>query len=172
VQSQLLRRWRHEDGGFKASPGKGSETLSQKQNFNKRAGGVTQVVALVWHAVRPWVQSPIPPKKKSCICVENPAGWLTSWLWRDGMLQFESQNYLGLSLAPSHTFFFFLPYWGLNSGTMPWATLPALFGEGFFLDRVSQNYLPWLALNQDPPDLFLLSSLSTDMSHHPHYPLL
>jgi hypothetical protein len=77
VQSQLLRRWRHEDGGFKASPGKGSETLSQKQNFNKRAGGVTQVVALVWHAVRPWVQSPIPPKKKAVSVLKIlQADWL------------------------------------------------------------------------------------------------
>jgi hypothetical protein len=32
------------------------------------------------------------------------------------------------------------------------------FCEGFFRDRVSQNYVPKLALNCDPPDLCLLSS--------------
>jgi hypothetical protein len=32
---------------------------------------------------------------------------------------------------------YFLLYWGLNSGSTPWATSPALFCEGFFWDRVS-----------------------------------
>jgi hypothetical protein len=41
---------------FKASPGKVSKTLSQKQNENKRAGGLAQIVEYL-----PWVQSPIPP---------------------------------------------------------------------------------------------------------------
>jgi hypothetical protein len=41
---------------------------------------------------------------------------------------------------------------GLNSGPSPQATPPALFEIG------SQNYLPRLALNWDPPDLCLLSS--------------
>jgi hypothetical protein len=36
-------------------------------------------------------------------------------------------------------------YWGLNSGPIPWATLSALFCEGFFWDRVSQTICPgWL----------------------------
>jgi hypothetical protein len=55
--------------------------------------------------------------------------------------------------------FLFLQYWDLNSGPSPSATPPALFlGRFFFLNRVSQNYLPRLALNLDPPDLCLLSS--------------
>jgi hypothetical protein len=33
-----------------------------------------------------------------------------------------------------------------------------LFCEDFFRDRVSRNYLPGLALNCDPPILYLLSS--------------
>jgi hypothetical protein len=51
----------------------------------------------------------------------------------------------------------FFSVWDLNSGPSPWATLPALFCEGFFRDRVS-NYLPGLASKRDPPDLCLLSS--------------
>jgi hypothetical protein len=35
---------RQEDSEFEASPGKVRETLSQKQNKNRRAGGVTQDV--------------------------------------------------------------------------------------------------------------------------------
>jgi hypothetical protein len=35
---------RQEDHEFKASLGKGSENLSEKQNTNKRAGGVAQVL--------------------------------------------------------------------------------------------------------------------------------
>jgi hypothetical protein len=38
-----------------------------------------------------------------------------------------------------------LKYWGLNSGPTPWATLPALFCEGLFQNRVS-NYLPGISL--------------------------
>jgi hypothetical protein len=42
-------------------------------------------------------------------------------------------------------FFFFLPYWGLNLGSTPWATWPALFCDGFFQDRVSRTIcLGWL----------------------------
>jgi hypothetical protein len=44
-------------------------------------------------------------------------------------------------------FFFFLQYWGLNSGPTSLSTPPALFCEGFSQDRVWQNYLPELALN-------------------------
>jgi hypothetical protein len=37
-------------------------------------------------------------------------------------------------------FFFFWWYWGLNSGPALWATLPALFCDGFFFrDRVSRT---------------------------------
>jgi hypothetical protein len=35
-----------------------------------------------------------------------------------------------------------LLYWGLNSGTTPWATPPALFYDGSFWDRVSQTICP------------------------------
>jgi hypothetical protein len=34
---ELLQRWWQEDHEFKTSLGKGGETLSQKQNKNKRA---------------------------------------------------------------------------------------------------------------------------------------
>jgi hypothetical protein len=37
-------RQRQEDPGFKASTSKVSKTLSRKQNTNKRAGGVAQVL--------------------------------------------------------------------------------------------------------------------------------
>jgi hypothetical protein len=48
------------------------------------------------------------------------------------------------SMCP-HLTFFFLQYWSLNSGPIPWATSPALFCfilfcfvcDGFFPDRVS-----------------------------------
>jgi hypothetical protein len=35
-----------------------------------------------------------------------------------------------------YIFFFFFQYWGLNSGSTPWATPPVLFCDGFFQDRV------------------------------------
>jgi hypothetical protein len=54
--------------------------------------------------------------------------------------------------------FFFLQYWSSNSRPTPGATPPALLCEGFFQDRVSQNYLPGLTSNSNPPDLCLLSS--------------
>jgi hypothetical protein len=54
-------------------------------------------------------------------------------------------------------FFFFLQYWCLNSGPTSWATPPDLFLWKVFRDKVSQNYLPRLALNHDPPDLCLQS---------------
>jgi hypothetical protein len=42
-------------------------------------------------------------------------------------------------------FFFFLWYWGLNSGPTPWATPPALFLWTVFWDRVSKTIcLGWL----------------------------
>jgi hypothetical protein len=42
-------------------------------------------------------------------------------------------------------FIFFLWYWSLNSGPIPWATPPALFCEVFFQDKVSQTICPgWL----------------------------
>jgi hypothetical protein len=31
-------------------------------------------------------------------------------------------------------FFFFLQYWDLNAGPIPWATPPALFWDGFFFE--------------------------------------
>jgi hypothetical protein len=41
--------------------------------------------------------------------------------------------------------FFFLQYWGLNSGPSPWATLPALFLWRDFQDRVLRTlFLGWL----------------------------
>jgi hypothetical protein len=42
-ESQLLRRWRQEDGEFEASLGKVSKTLSQKQNANKKVKDMVQV---------------------------------------------------------------------------------------------------------------------------------
>jgi hypothetical protein len=42
-------------------------------------------------------------------------------------------------------FFFFLQYWDLNSGPMPWATPPAFFCDMFFWDRVLWTICPgWL----------------------------
>jgi hypothetical protein len=35
-------------------------------------------------------------------------------------------------LAVMLAFYFSFQYWGLNSGSTPWATLPALFCDGFF----------------------------------------
>jgi hypothetical protein len=42
---------RQEDGEFKASPGKVSKTRSQKQNTNKKTGGVVPVVELLHEAL-------------------------------------------------------------------------------------------------------------------------
>jgi hypothetical protein len=40
---------------------------------------------------------------------------------------------------------FFVWYWGLNSGSTPWTTPPALFCDCFFQDRVSWTIcLGWL----------------------------
>jgi hypothetical protein len=52
----------------------------------------------------------------------------------------------------------FLWYWGLNSRSTTWVTLPALFAKGSQKNRVLWNYLPRLTSNHDPPDLCLLSS--------------
>jgi hypothetical protein len=57
----------------------------------------------------------------------------------------------------------------LNSGSSPWATPPALFLWRVFWGRISQNYLPGLALNRNPPD-FSASWIAsiTGVSHqHP-----
>jgi hypothetical protein len=44
-------------------------------------------------------------------------------------------------------FFFFLQYWGLNSGPSPWATPPALFCDFFFFqDSVSRTICPGLSV--------------------------
>jgi hypothetical protein len=54
-------------------------------------------------------------------------------------------------------FYFFLRYWGLNSGPTPWTTLPAHFCEGFIQDRVSWTiFSGWLTT-----DLCLLISASS-----------
>jgi hypothetical protein len=37
-----------------------------------------------------------------------------------------------------------LVYWGLNSGSVPWAIPPALFCVGYFRDRISTICLGWL----------------------------
>jgi hypothetical protein len=76
---------------------------------------------------------------------------------------------------PSHVsifLFFFLQYWGLNSGPTPWVTPPALlFCEGFFWDMKSffeiylANYLPWLASNHNSPDLASWVARITGLSH-------
>jgi hypothetical protein len=48
---------------------------------------------------------------------------------------------------PKHVFFLFLWYWCLNSGRTLQTTLPALFCDGLFWDRVSQTiYLGWLPI--------------------------
>jgi hypothetical protein len=42
-------------------------------------------------------------------------------------------------------FFFFCGTGGLNSGPIPWTTLPPLFYDGFFWERISQTIcLGWL----------------------------
>jgi hypothetical protein len=43
LYSQLLSRQKQEDLEFKVSLGKVSKTLSQKQNTNKKIGGMAQV---------------------------------------------------------------------------------------------------------------------------------
>jgi hypothetical protein len=53
--------------------------------------------------------------------------------------------------------FFFLRYGGLNLGSTPWATPPASFVMSVF-KMESCELFAQLALNHDPPDLFLLSS--------------
>jgi hypothetical protein len=52
-----------------------------------------------------------------------------------------------LSLVIVNVVFFFLWYWGLNSGPAPWATPPALFCDEFFQDRVLLTIcLCWLLI--------------------------
>jgi hypothetical protein len=55
-------------------------------------------------------------------------------------------------------FFFFFAVLGFELRPSPSATPPTHFCDGFFKIG-SPNYLPMLASNPDPPDLFLLSSL-------------
>jgi hypothetical protein len=52
--------------------------------------------------------------------------------------------------------FFFLWYYGSNSGLTPWATPPVIFCHGCFLDRILRTICLGLASNHDPPDLCLL----------------
>jgi hypothetical protein len=57
--------------------------------------------------------------------------------------------------------FFFLQYWGLNSGPTPWVSPPALFCEGFFQDRVLRTIcLGWL------PTMILPPSSPFDFKHN------
>jgi hypothetical protein len=66
------------------------------------------------------------------------------------------------------SFFFFLWYWVSNSGPTHWATPPALFVWRVFRDTVSQSICLGLALNCNPPDLYLLSFLN--YRHEPSVP--
>jgi hypothetical protein len=52
------------DPEFKATLGKGSKILFQKQNINKRIRDMAQVEEHVPASFRPWVQAPILQKKK------------------------------------------------------------------------------------------------------------
>jgi hypothetical protein len=87
-------------------------------------------------------------------------GDLISLIWNYYIIV--NMTYLQMNLIwPSdgyRLFFFFLWYWGSNSGPSPWATPPALFCEGFYSDRVSRIICLGLALNHDSPDLCFLSS--------------
>jgi hypothetical protein len=63
---------------------------------------------------------------------------------KDGLSTF---LYLLEHLHPPYSIFFFLQYWGLNSGPTPWATPRALFCDGFFQDRVLRTICPgWLSV--------------------------
>jgi D-mannonate dehydratase len=64
IPRYLGGRW--EDLEFKTSLGKVSETLSQKQNKNKRTGGIAQVVEHLPSKfnVLSWVQSQVLKKEK------------------------------------------------------------------------------------------------------------
>jgi hypothetical protein len=64
----------------------------------------------------------------------------------------------GVCLLYSFIYLFILQYWGLNLGPTPQATPPALYCDGFYQEMGLKNYLPWLALNHDPPYLCFLSS--------------
>jgi hypothetical protein len=64
IKSQLLRRWRQEDGEFKASPGKVKEALSQKQNVNKRAGSLALKVKCLPSACETLSSIPKTTKKR------------------------------------------------------------------------------------------------------------
>jgi hypothetical protein len=63
-----------------------------------------------------------------------------------GMLGKQHYLWATFPATPSPLLPFFLWYWGLNSGPIPWATPPTLFVIFFFFwDRVSQTICPgWL----------------------------
>jgi hypothetical protein len=68
-------------------------------------------------------------------------------------------------IRKNQAFYFILHYWGLNPGTSPWATPPALFCEGgfFFWDRVLWTVCPgWL---QTTILLISASARVIDVSH-------
>jgi hypothetical protein len=66
----------------------------------------------------------------------------------------------------SFFFFFSVPGLELRAYTLSHSTSP--FCVRYFLNRVSQTYLPRLTSNCNPPDLYLLSSL--DYRHEPPVP--
>jgi hypothetical protein len=84
--------------------------------------------------------------------------WFQSMWWSKGahfMAAWNHSVWQRKEPGPDRSFFFFffnvcflffvLRYRGLNSGTIPWATPPALFCEGFFQDRVLWIFCPgWL----------------------------
>jgi hypothetical protein len=55
-------------------------------------------------------------------------------------------------------FFFFFEVMGFEIRAYAFETLPVLFCDGYFADRVLQNYFPRLASKHYPPDLCLLRS--------------
>jgi hypothetical protein len=77
--------------------------------------------------------------------------FLLIFLWYCGLNSGPCSYWSGaLPLEPylqprAEAFFFFFQYWGLNSGTSPWVTPPALFLWRVFRDGVSQTICPgWL----------------------------
>jgi hypothetical protein len=58
---------------------------------------------------------------------------------------FECWNYKSVPPCQALLFLFFFAQLGSNSGPTPWAAPPALFCDGFFIDRVSRVICPgWL----------------------------
>jgi hypothetical protein len=70
-----------------------------------------------------------------------------------------------LSLFTFLGFSFFFKYWGLNSGPSLWATLPALFCERYFWDRISRTTCPGLTRNHEPPNLCSWAARIIGVSH-------